>query len=69
MIDAAVNGYGIAYVPENIVERHISSGLLKQVPGRLVALIRWLFLLLSESPSEPSSLQCDRRGASTPELK
>jgi DNA-binding transcriptional LysR family regulator len=31
MIDAAVNGYGIAYVPENIVERHIASGALVQV--------------------------------------
>ncbi|UPK35253.1 LysR family transcriptional regulator [Bradyrhizobium sp. 186] len=31
MIDAAVNGYGIAYVPENIVERHVVSGLLVQV--------------------------------------
>jgi len=31
MIDAAVNGYGIAYVPENIVERHIASGSLVQV--------------------------------------
>jgi DNA-binding transcriptional LysR family regulator len=31
MIDAAVNGYGIAYVPENIVERHIAAGSLVQV--------------------------------------
>lgn len=31
MIDAAVNGYGIAYVPENIVERQIASGSLIQV--------------------------------------
>lgn len=31
MIDAAVNGYGIAYVPDNIVERHIASGSLVQV--------------------------------------
>lgn len=31
MIDAAVSGYGIAYVPENIVERHIASGALVQV--------------------------------------
>lgn len=31
MIDAAVNGYGIAYVPENIVEQHIASGELVQV--------------------------------------
>jgi DNA-binding transcriptional LysR family regulator len=31
MIDAALNGYGIAYVPENIVERHIASGALVQV--------------------------------------
>jgi DNA-binding transcriptional LysR family regulator len=31
MIDAAVNGYGIAYVPENIVERHIASGELVHV--------------------------------------
>ena len=30
-IDAAVNGYGIAYVPENIVERHIASGSLVQI--------------------------------------
>ncbi|MGS1097385.1 LysR family transcriptional regulator (plasmid) [Aquamicrobium terrae] len=33
MIDAAVNGYGIAYVPENIVERHIALGELVQVLG------------------------------------
>jgi len=31
MIDAAVNGYGIAYVPEDIVGRHIVSGELAQV--------------------------------------
>lgn len=31
MIDAAVSGYGIAYVPENIVERQIASGELVQV--------------------------------------
>ncbi len=31
MIDAAVNGYGIAYVPENIVERQVASGSLVQV--------------------------------------
>lgn len=31
MIDAAVNDYGIAYVPEDIVERHIASGSLIQV--------------------------------------
>jgi len=31
MIDAALNDYGIAYVPENIVERQIASGELIQV--------------------------------------
>jgi DNA-binding transcriptional LysR family regulator len=31
MIDAAVSGYGVAYVPENIVKRHIASGELMQV--------------------------------------
>lgn len=31
MIDAAVSGYGIAYVPESIVERQIASGELVQV--------------------------------------
>lgn len=31
MIDAAVHGYGIAYVPENIVQRQIASGELAQV--------------------------------------
>jgi DNA-binding transcriptional LysR family regulator len=28
MIDAALNGYGIAYLPENLVERHIAAGAL-----------------------------------------
>jgi len=31
MIDAAVSGYGIVYVPDNTVERHIASGELVQV--------------------------------------
>ncbi len=31
MIDAAMSGYGIAYVPENIVERQIASGMLVPV--------------------------------------
>ena len=31
MIDAAVNGYGIAYVPEDIVERQIAAGSLVPV--------------------------------------
>jgi DNA-binding transcriptional LysR family regulator len=31
MIDAAVSGYGIAYVPEDIVERHIRTGALTRV--------------------------------------
>ncbi|ASV84956.1 lysR substrate binding domain protein [Ochrobactrum quorumnocens] len=31
MIDAAVSGYGIVYVPENIVAQHIASGELIQV--------------------------------------
>ncbi|QEL21985.1 LysR family transcriptional regulator [Bosea sp. F3-2] len=31
MIDAAVNGYGIAYVPNDIVERQVASGELVRV--------------------------------------
>lgn len=31
MIDAAANGYGIAYLPENIVASEIASGRLVQV--------------------------------------
>lgn len=31
MIDAAVSGYGIAYVPDNIVERQMKAGSLMQV--------------------------------------
>jgi DNA-binding transcriptional LysR family regulator len=31
MIDAVVNGYGIAYLPENLVERELASGRLVQV--------------------------------------
>ena len=31
MIDAALNGYGIAYIPEDMVERHIAAGDLVQV--------------------------------------
>lgn len=31
MIDAVVNGYGVAYVPEDIVGQHIASGKLARV--------------------------------------
>lgn len=31
MVDAAVNGYGIAYVPENLVDKEIASGRLIHV--------------------------------------
>lgn len=31
MIDSAVSGYGIAYVPDDIVERQVASGELVQV--------------------------------------
>jgi DNA-binding transcriptional LysR family regulator len=31
LIDAAVKGYGIGYVPENLVERQLASGQLVQV--------------------------------------
>lgn len=31
MIDAALNGFGIAYLPEDIVKRHIEAGSLVQV--------------------------------------
>ncbi|GLS28368.1 DNA-binding transcriptional regulator, LysR family [Mesorhizobium albiziae] len=31
MVDAALKGYGIAFVPENLVERHIASGDLIQM--------------------------------------
>ena len=31
MIDAAVNSYGIAYIPDDIVERQIASGALVPV--------------------------------------
>lgn len=31
MIDAAINGYGIAYVPESLVVEHIAKGRLVQV--------------------------------------
>lgn len=31
MVDAALKGYGIAFVPEDLVERHIASGNLVQV--------------------------------------
>ncbi len=31
MIDAAMSGYGVAYVPENIVERQIAAGSLVRV--------------------------------------
>ncbi|RUV30779.1 MAG: LysR family transcriptional regulator [Mesorhizobium sp.] len=31
MVDAALNGYGIAFLPEDLVKRHIASGKLVQV--------------------------------------
>jgi DNA-binding transcriptional LysR family regulator len=31
MIDAAIKGYGIAYVPENLISRHLAEGRLRLV--------------------------------------
>lgn len=31
MVDAALSGYGIAYIPESMVSRHIAEGRLQQV--------------------------------------
>ncbi|TGP57365.1 LysR family transcriptional regulator [bacterium M00.F.Ca.ET.230.01.1.1] len=33
MIDAAISGYGIAYVPENLVSRHVAEGRLTVALG------------------------------------
>jgi DNA-binding transcriptional LysR family regulator len=33
MVDAALGGYGIAYLPEDLVDRHLASGELVQVLG------------------------------------
>lgn len=44
MIDAAVNGYGIAYVPNDIVERPVASGELVQVLDDWLPLFDGYFL-------------------------
>ena len=31
MIDAAINGYGIAFVPEDLVTNHVAAGRLRLV--------------------------------------
>lgn len=58
MIEAAVSGYGVAYVPEDIVAAHIRAGTL------MLLLDDWSPLFdgyLSEPPAEPAGIQ-DHRG-------
>ncbi len=56
MIDPALHGYGIAYVPENLVAPHIAAGDLVHGPRRLVTSLRRILHLLSEPPADPSGL-------------
>lgn len=53
MVDAALAGYGIAYVPENIVQHHIGSGKLVQVLDEWCAPFPGYFLYF---PSRRQSL-------------
>ena len=63
MIDATLQGYGIAYLPEDLVDRHIASGCL--MPGGVVwsATFFRILHLLPQQPSEPARIQSHRRCA------
>ena len=67
MIDAALNGYGIAYLPEDIVDRHIDVGRSRPAAGRLVAHVCRILHLLPEPASEPARVQGHRRCAAISE--
>lgn len=63
MIDAAVNGYGIAYLPENAVERYIVSGTLVQILDDWSPLFDGYFLTIRAAGrtcprSKSSSMRC-----------
>jgi DNA-binding transcriptional LysR family regulator len=40
MIDAVLNGYGIAFVPENLAEQHIGLGDLPEQASELARNVR-----------------------------
>ena len=61
MIDAALNGYGIAYIPEDTVVQHIAAGDLIQVLDDWSPSFAGYYSLLPQSAAKFAGLQGHRR--------
>ena len=65
MLNAALAGFGLAYVPEDLVQSHIVKNRLASL-GRLVpAIFRLPFLLPKPSPNRPPRSRCSLRRSGT----
>ena len=69
MIDAAVNGYGVAYVPENIVAQYIASGKLDRVLDDWSPFFDGYFLYYPSRRQKSSCIQNYCRCAKTSRLR
>ena len=62
MLKAALAGFGLAYVPEDVAQPHLAKGRLQARAGGLVPALFRLSPLLSEPPSADSRLWIAGRG-------
>ena len=62
-LDAALAGFGLTYVPEDVVQTHLADGRLVRVLDGLVPALRRLSPLLSEPPPTDAGLRPAGRGA------
>ena len=66
-VEAAVAGYGIAYVPEDLVERHVAEGRLRAVLEDWFPEVRGISSVLPEPAPKLSGVQRHRRRPTAPE--
>ena len=66
-VEAAVAGYGIAYVPEDLVEKHVTEGRAAQGARGLVPAVPRVSSILPEPTPELSRIQRHCRRPPTPE--
>ena len=66
MLNAALAGFGLAYVPEDIAQPHLAKGRLKRVLEDWCPPYLGLSPLLSKPPPTHAGLRLAGRGASLP---
>lgn len=68
ILDAALSGYGLAYMPEDLAQPHVAAGRLAGA-GRLVSDLPRLSRLLPEPPAVVARAHAGDRRAARPDLK